>query len=592
MIEDQDAERWPLLPVILATLGFVTGIAAHAILGSGYQPDLSAVRVALLSLVTVSAILFAFIATRGDMLRSALVAVGCGVVAALILYFNGTTSGWSATEGWRLFSLALAIGIAAPLFQAGREAGFRPLNYALVHDFAWTNVVIWCLAWAFVGIVIALSFLLAALFDLIGIKFLGELLQKEWFWRPLVGLAFGLGVALLREHVRIVRLLQNVAMLVLGVLAPVLAIGLALFLLALPFTGLQPLWDATKATTPILLSCAAGALLLVNAVIGNGADDAPRNRVLRWAAMLLAVVMLPLVGIATVATGLRIGQYGFTPERLWALTFVILATAYALAYLVSVGRGRTGWAERVRPANLNLAFITCGVALLLATPILSFNAISTRDQVARLESGRITPDKFDWAALAFDFGEPGRATLKRLAKSDNPTIHRVAVDIATKKSRWDIERTDPDPAPRLAALDRRLRILPVKAPLPASLRVALLGVDACRMSADFHCTLLYAPGDQQAILLNDRCYQVLPEPDTPDPVSLTQFVVGKACTAPTHLVASNGTWRVIDPNDPVNRSPRARQAMRDGYPAAKIEVRPVQRRQVFVGGVPVGDPFE
>jgi hypothetical protein len=93
-------------------------------------------------------------------------------------------------------------------------------------------------------------------------------------------------------------LLQNVAMLVLGVLAPVLAVGLGLFLIALPFTGLQPLWEATKATTPILLACAVGALLLVNAVIGNGGDDAPRNRVLRWAALVLAVATLPLVGIA------------------------------------------------------------------------------------------------------------------------------------------------------------------------------------------------------------------------------------------------------------------------------------------------------
>ncbi|RYE54440.1 MAG: hypothetical protein EOP48_12325 [Sphingobacteriales bacterium] len=104
--------------------------------------------------------------------------------------------------------------------------------------------MLWCLAWAFVGVVILLSFLLAALFDLIGIELLKDLLQKEWFWRPLVGLAFGLGLALLREQRRIVSLLQNVAMLVLGVLAPVLAVGLGLFLLALPFTGLQPLWEA------------------------------------------------------------------------------------------------------------------------------------------------------------------------------------------------------------------------------------------------------------------------------------------------------------------------------------------------------------
>jgi hypothetical protein len=34
--------------------------------------------------------------------------------------------------------------------------------------------------------------------------------------------------------------------------------------------------------------------------------------------------------------------------------------------------------------------------------------------------------------------------------------------------------------------------------------------------------------------------------------------------------------------------PRAKAGLDSG----QIEVRPVQRRQVFVGGVPVGDPFE
>ncbi|MEG3180002.1 DUF4153 domain-containing protein [Sphingomonas sp. LT1P40] len=590
MTDEQNADRWPLLPVILAALGLATGVAAHAILGSGYQPALSAIRVALLSLVTVSAILFAFIATRGDLLRSALVAGGCGIIAALILYFNGATSGWSATEGWRLFSLALAIGIAAPLFQAGREGGFRPLNYAAVHDFAWTNVVIWCLSWAFVGIVMLLSWLLAALFDLIGIEFLGRMLQKDWVWRPLVGLAFGLGVALLREHVRIVRLLQNVAMLVLGVLAPVLAIGLALFLLALPFTGLQPLWDATKATTPILLSCAAGALLLVNAVIGNGGDDPKRNRVLRWAAMVLAVVMLPLTVIAQIATALRINQYGFTPERLWALTFVILATAYATAYLVSVVRGQAGWAERVRPANLNLAFITCGVALLLATPILSFNAISTRDQVARLESGKLSPDKFDWRALAFHFGEPGRKALERLKTASNPAIRAKALAATTAKSSYDV--SDGSNAVQAEKLDKTLRILPAGTPLPVDLRELVAAGYQCRREP---CTLAFLDAGKTAILLTNACFappKPAPTPTSSGPVVTTMATPGCYGNEPDRYVLTDGKWLAAERVRQPDITPAERANSAAGLTDGNVEIRPVERRQVFVGGVPVGQPFE
>ena len=565
-IEDRD-ERWPLLPFILAGLGLVTGLFAHWIIGSDYQPQISAIRLALLSFVSVSALVFAFVVIREDLRRSIAFALGCGVIAALILYFNGATSGWSSTEGWRVFSLALAIGIAAPLFQAGRVSGFRPISYPLAYDHAWTNAILWCLGWAFVGVTMLLSFLLAALFQLIKIEFLSDLLQKEWFWRPLVGAAFGLGLALLREHSRIVSLLQNVAMLVLGVLAPVLAIGLGLFLLALPFTGLQPLWDATKSTTPILLGCVVGALLLVNAVIGNGADDAPRNRVLRWAAMILAVVIFPLAGIAAIATGLRIGQYGFTPERLWALTFVILATVVAVAYLVSVIRGRAHWAERVRPANLHLAIITCGVALLLATPILSFNAISTRDQVARLESGRITPEKFDWGALAFDFGKPGRRELERLKKSAVAAIQTKASEAFSARYRG--EAPDGRQVLREEAIDKTLRILPAGTPLPPELREVIAGIWRCGKEP---CTLAFMPDRREAVLLVDSQFEVQ-----------HYLLVGK------EWVNAEQRKDAESMRKPAESVVRARA---DGLKSGEIEIRKVERRQVFVGGEPVGDAFE
>ena len=577
-VAEQRDERWPLLPVMLAVLGLTAGLIAHWIVGTGYQPEISALRVALLSFVSVSAILFGFIVIRTDLIRSAIFALGCGAVAALILYFNGATSGWSATEGWRLVCLALAIGIAAPLFQAGREGGFRPISYPRAHDHAWTNAVLWCLSWAFVGVVMLLSFLLAALFDLIGIELLKDLLQKEWFWRPLVGLAFGLGLALLREQRRIVGLLQNVAMLVLGVLAPVLAVGLGLFLLALPFTGLQPLWEATKATTPILLACAVGALLLVNAVIGNGGDDAPRNRVLRWAALVLAVAILPLVGIAAIATGLRIGQYGFTPERLWGLTFVVIASVVAVAYLASVIRGRGGWAERVRPANLHLAMIVCGAALLLATPLVSFNAISTRDQVARLESGKVSPDKFDWAALAFDFGEPGRRALERLKTASNPTIAKLALTTAARKNRYDADDA-PERARRDALVQRGVRILPRRVPLPPQLSALLSDWNVCGDMTNQGCVLFYTSGATEALAVSGGC---VASPDAARHVT--------SCNV-RRLSGAGGRWVVDDRPEPA-LDEATLAALREAAARGQIAIRPVQRRQVFIGNVPVGDAFE
>ena len=110
---------------------------------------------------------------------------------------------------------------------------------------------------------------------------------------------------------------------------------------------------------------------------------------MRVAALVLAAVILPLAVFAAVSMGLRLGQYGFAPERLWGLVAIVVACVYGLAYWLALVRGRkSGWAGYVRQANFHLGLFVCGLALLLALPILDFGAISARNQVARLEGAK------------------------------------------------------------------------------------------------------------------------------------------------------------------------------------------------------------
>lgn len=578
--EGVDGESsWQVRPVLLAGIGLVAGLLFHAILGSRFEANIEAWRAALLTGVALGAALIGFTLERRFWWASIAFSLAVAVVAALVVYWNGAPGGWGSGEGWRTISLLLAVAIAAPLFQAARDEGARRFPYASVHDHAWTNVVLWCACWLFVAIVLALSWLLASLFDLIKIDLLKRLLEKEWFWRALVGLAFGTGLGLLRENDGVVRLLQRVVATVLAVLAPVLGIGLALFLLALPFTGLEALWGATSATTPILLSCVIGALILANAVIGNMPAHERRFPLLRYAAMLLAAVVLPLAIIAAIATGLRIGQYGFTPERLWAVVFVALACLYGAAYLAALVLGRLGWAGRARPLNLTLGFVTCGLALALATPVISFNAISTRDQVARLNSGKVKPERFDWRALAFDFGEPGKAALRRLRASANPRIRALAIDAGKANSRWEVAEAGRMEDNRQRIL-RNLRVLPAGRAAPASLIDALAKRYDCL--GDGRCTVLLR--DDQAIVLRDNCVEGPRGASDRATTSLTCGVDRYALT--------DGRWEAFADAQPVKLDPRQRAALVAAFASGQIEIRTVPRRQVFVGGVPVGQPFE
>lgn len=563
-----DSGHWPLRPFLLAGLCALAGLAIQQLVDVKTFPA-PVERVAAALAIGAAATGFALVVERVRLLWAVGVALALGVVAGAIYFWHGAP-GESDFWPWRGMSLLLGLGVTVPLFQTARDAGGWRFAYPTLHRHAWTDAVIGAAANVFVGIVFMMSWLLALLFKLIKIDALEKLLEKHWFAAMLAGAAFGGAIGLLRERDRVVVLLQRVVTSVLGVLAPVLGTGLLLFLLSLPFTGLTPLWDATRATTPILLSCVVGALLLANAVIGNGVEDEARNPVLRYGAMALGLAMLPLAAIAAVATGLRIGQYGFTPERLWGVTFVIIASAYGLAYLVSLARARTGWAPLVRSANTQLAFGVAGIAMFLATPLLSFNAISTADQVARLTSGKVKPEKFDWAALAFDFGAPGRAALKRLANSRNPAIASEAKSAGQAKLRWEVKQrqSNNDSAVQLA---KHIRIQPRSVPLPDGL-LQSFGIAG---SADETAVLWYMPGSASAVLVSGGCDQ---------------------CTPIVRVARRDaaGTWTSETGFAPlaVGRTAEERALLKDVLAKRGFELRTVERRQVFIDGKPVGEPFE
>lgn len=574
---------WPLRPVLLAGIGASAALAIQQLLGKPLEPTVD--RLALAIAIGTAAIGFGFVAQRLRLTWAVAFSLVIGTAAGLIVYWQGLPGGSPDFWNWRLACLFLAIAIAAPLFQTVRDEGRLALPYADLYGHALTNVVLWFAAWSFVAVVWVMSWLLAALFNLIKIDFLEKLLAKEWFVALLLGASFGAAVGLFSERDRILRLLQTVVTSVLSVLAPVLGAGLLLFLLALPFTGLDALWEATKSTTPILLTCVVGALILANAVIGADDKDGAANPLLRFGAMALALVTFPLAGIAAFATGLRIDQYGFTPDRLWALTFVIFATAFGAAYLVALARGRSAWADQARTANVRLAIAVAAVALFLATPILSFNAISTDDQVARLTSGKVTPDKFDWRALAFDFGEPGKAALQRLTVSADPKIAAKAVAVAKAGNRYDVgELVEQDRA--LAGIAERLRIVPTTVPIPPALLKTLPGFAACGREIDAKCTLLYAPGATEAWALQSPCFDQVPEASgTPPMVTAPNCQIGR-------IVLSGGEWKAVDRNLAAPMTLAERQRIAAAFAQGQIEIRPVQRRQLFVGGVPVGEAFE
>jgi len=554
---------WPQRPWIMAAICAVAGLFFDLLVDFSTNAAATPLRQAAAAFIAVAAVSFVITVEQRRWLWSLGFALGWGIVVALIGWFTAGYNQHREIFEFPFLSGVFAVLLAAPLFQTVRDEGAWRFPYARLHGHAWTDAVIGAAGLAFVGITFLLAWLIAGLFDLIGIDVVKELLKEEWFGWMLAGFAFGAAVGLLRERDSLVGTLQRLVMVVLSVLAPVLAVALAMFLLSIPFTGLSKLWDSAIPATPLMLVAAAGAVLLVNAVIGNGQDDRAGNRVLRLSALLLLLCVLPLALIAALSLGQRIGQYGWTPERMWGVVAVAVAIAYGAAGWWAAARRRGEFDDPLRPLQTKLAIVLCGVALLLALPIFDFGAISARSQLARFADGRTPADKFDWQAMAFDFGPAGRAELKAMARSGRPDQRRLAAAALAAERRYQVDEEIAVTA-NASTLDERLRVMPDARALTPDLRRAIAATRYCRT------------GRCVVTRIDDRRW----------------VLVGAFGKEPLQRVLierqEDGQWSEVMEWQSVPRP----QTLPADLATAAIEVRQVPRRQLFVDGQPVGPAFE
>jgi hypothetical protein len=205
----------------------------------------------------------------------------------------------------------------------------------------------------------------------------------------------------------------------------VLVVIVAGFLCVLPFVSARVLW-ATHFATSLLLTAVAVLIVLINAAYQDGAAERTRLAVLRLAGSVGALEILPLTGLAVWALSLRVGQYGWTVERVLAASVALNAGIYAIGYAVAVIR-RGAWLHAIEATNAVGAYVALVVILALFTPVADPARLMVASQVARLQSGAAAPDAFDFVSLKFDGARWGRDALLALSNgSGNDTARRSA----------------------------------------------------------------------------------------------------------------------------------------------------------------------
>ncbi len=329
-----------------------------------------------------------------------------------------------------IFVTAVGLFIAHALITASDADKKLIASYPRYFDGAWKQGVQLALAVVFVGVFWGLLFLGAALFQLIKLDFLKDLIEHRWFWIPVTALAFACAIHVTDIRVSLVRGTRTLILTLLSWLLPMMALLGAGFLLALPFTGLEPLWR-TRSATSILLVAAAALIVLTNAAYQGGEADTRAPRVFRIAGTLTAIILVPLVGLASYALYLRIAQYGFTQDRIVALCCVLVAVSHALGYAAAAVRPGP-WLKWLERTNVVSAFIVLALLLAVFSPIADPARIAVADQVHRLKSGKVAPERFDYLSLRFDGARYGKAALEELKQTKEGPKAALIAERATK----------------------------------------------------------------------------------------------------------------------------------------------------------------
>jgi hypothetical protein len=358
-------------------------------------------------------------------------------VAAVMTAAIGWVEGYRRLDGFEtipspLVMVAVLVGlfVAHSLVVAAARDHRRIATYPTYFDLAWKHGVQLALALAFTGIFWGVLALGAALFGMIGVRGFAQLIGERWFAIPASALAFAAAVHLTDVRLGLIQGVRTVALTLLGWLLPLLA-GLTLaFLVALPFTGLKPLWN-TGSAAMILIGAGASLILLINAAYQDGGREKPLPLALRWAMRLAGVLLVPLTALAAYALWLRIGQYGLTIERIIAVAGVVVGACYAVGYAIAAVLPGSVM-RRLEPTNVTTSFVGLAVLLALLSPVADPVRLSVDSQVARLRSGQVKPADFDFEYLTFSSGRFGETALASLAK-DQGEVGRFARLVQAQK---------------------------------------------------------------------------------------------------------------------------------------------------------------
>lgn len=314
--------------------------------------------------------------------------------------------------GWRLLLMAM---LALPWIQYSLHVSREQARYPHFYRQLWLNALTLLIVFVANGLFWLVLLLWSEMFKLVGIPFFNTLFfDTDWFGYVAFGLITALAVVLARTQSRLVTAVQKLLTFIATGLLPLVALLALMFILTLPFTGLEAISQRVSAAG--LMSTLTLLLLLLMAIVREPQKEAlPYPGALRYLIKCSLIVAPIYMLIAGWSLWVRIQQYGWTPERLYGVLVVVVLLVWSFGYLASILRRGRNPLELQRPVILGVSLLALGLLVLLSSPVIDAWRISVNSHMGLYNSGKIKPDQVSLYMLDHS-GKPGRAALEALQK--------------------------------------------------------------------------------------------------------------------------------------------------------------------------------
>ena len=314
--------------------------------------------------------------------------------------------------GWRLLLMAM---LALPWIQYSLHVSREQARYPHFYRQLWLNALTLLIVFVANGLFWLVLLLWSEMFKLVGIPFFSTLFfDTDWFGYVAFGLITALAVVLARTQSRLVTAVQKLLTFIATGLLPLVALLALMFILTLPFTGLEAISQRVSAAG--LMSTLTLLLLLLMAIVREPQKEAlPYPGALRYLIKCSLSVAPIYMLIAGWSLWVRIQQYGWTPERLYGVLVVVVLLVWSFGYLASILRRGRNPLELQGPVILGVSLLALGLLVLLSSPVIDAWRISVNSHMGLYHSGKIKPDQVSLYMLDHS-GKPGRAALEALQK--------------------------------------------------------------------------------------------------------------------------------------------------------------------------------